>query len=241
MRVSFNNLISPIMLSCCFFSLLFDSPREIYLFSKIFLNIYFSDKTLCFLFGNISRWYQLHSLINIYITYETYSDYLLFLKDPINAMIYKDTYFIGYTILCLHLYHVIMFTNLNLLDCFHHVLFVGISMLPSMIWFKENNTINLLYFTGCGFTGAIEYFLLSLKKHNLIKRNNQKLLTSYIYNYIRYPSSIYSIIMLYIHFKNGNLPISYFKLLFTMLMSFLNGSYYNYVTLVSFGKLKSNI
>lgn len=237
MTLALKSLFSYLILPSCFLFQVLDLSEEITLFSKNFLIIYLSDKTLCFLFGDISRWYQLHSLVNIYITYETYNDYLLYLIDPINGIIYKDTYYIGYVIFCLHFYHIIMFNNLDFLDCFHHILFAGIAMVPNMIWFRYINIINLLYFTGCGFTGAIEYFLLCLKKHQLIKRKNQKLITSYIYNYIRYPSSIFCVIMFYIHFHLGNLSINYYKLLFTMIMALLNGSYYNYLTLVSCGKL----
>ena len=231
------DIFSYFTLSSCFLTPLINTSDEIILFSKNYSIIYLSDKLLCILFGEISRWYQLHSLVNIYITYQTYSDYILYIKDPINAIIYKDTYFIGNIVFNLHLYHIIMFNNLDFWDCFHHILFAGIGMVPNMVWFGNINIINLLYFTGCGFTGAIEYFLLSLKKHNVISRNYQKLINSYIYNYIRYPSSIFCITMFYLHYNLGNLSISYFKLLFTMIISFFNGSYYNYLTLLSCGKL----
>ena len=114
MTLALKSLFSYLILPSCFLFQVLDLSEEITLFSKNFLIIYLSDKTLCFLFGDISRWYQLHSLVNIYITYETYNDYLLYLIDPINGIIYKDTYYIGHVIFCLHFYHIIMFNNLDL-------------------------------------------------------------------------------------------------------------------------------
>ena len=113
------DIFSYFTLSSRFLTPLTYTSDEIILFSKNFSMIYLSDKLLCILFGDISRWYQLHSLVNIYITYQTYSDYLLYIKDPVNAIIYKDTYFIGNIVFNLHLYHIIMFNNLGLFPSYY--------------------------------------------------------------------------------------------------------------------------
>lgn len=221
---------------CCL-SLFFDLPKEILLTSKNMLILYNVDSMLCFLFGNLARWYQLHSSINFYITYLTFNDYLSYLLYPIQSFVTKDTFYIGNLIICLHTYHILMFNNLNISDYFHHILFVGLGALPNMIWFRKNNIINLLYFTGCGLTGSFEYLLLSLKKNDLISRFTQKKITSLIYNYIRFPLSLYSICMIYLHYHLGNLKNYEYKISFTILLSFFNASYYNYLTLISFSNI----
>ena len=57
------------------------------------------------------------------------------------------------------------------MDYFHHILFVLFGTIP-IYYYYNLNLIRLITFVGCGLPGAIEYFTLSLVKHNIIASLN---------------------------------------------------------------------
>ena len=114
------------------------------------------------------------------------------------------------------------------MDYCHHILFIGFACLPAYI-FYNNNLLRLSVFATCGATGSIEYFMLALVKHNRLTSIKQKMYNTYIYNYLRYPFSMYSVIAIYISSLYnpeiiGNHPV---LLLFMNLTILLNGAFYN--------------
>ena len=64
-------------------------------------------------------------------------------------------------------------------------------------------------FSACGLPGAIEYLTLTLVKHNKINSLTQKRFNSYLYNYFRYPTTIYSITIIYIAYLHDLTPVIY--------------------------------
>ena len=103
----------------------------------------------------------------------------------------------------------------------------------------NNNLMRLSIFASCGLTGIIEYFTLALVKHKKLNILTQKKLNAYMYNYLRYPLSIYSIIaayMVYIH--NPFIIDNVWIFIYINLIIFLNGSFYNKLTIENYIKYK---
>ena len=122
------------------------------------------DMFLCSIFGYKSRWFQLHSSINAIIVLTIYQEVIeLFINPIVNNKTELSKIDSNYIIL-LHTYHLIIAKKLTYMDIFHHILFVGFGLVPTYIFFN-NNLIKLVSFSTCGLTGCIEYFMLSLVKH----------------------------------------------------------------------------
>ena len=188
------------------------------------------DIFMCYLFGNKSRWFQLHSMVNAIIVYTIYPEIYNLILNPIeNNQICKSKVDINY-IICLHLYHIIAFKNVTNMDKFHHILFIGLGLTPSYIYFN-NNIINFVSFSMCGLTGSIEYFMLSLVKHDKLSLIKQKKINSYIYNYIRLPLTLYTVFITYIcYIDNPALSEYPYLLLYSCFLIYFNGVYYNKMT-----------
>ena len=124
------------------------------------------------------------------------------------------------------------------MDYFHHILFVGFGCIPSYV-FYNSNLMRLVSFASCGLTGSIEYFTLALVKHNYLSSLKQKCINSYIYNYLRYPLSIYAMITIYLSYINNPETSGHPALLiYINLILFFNGSYYNKLTIENYAKHK---
>uniref|UniRef100_A0A6C0AXA6 TLC domain-containing protein n=1 Tax=viral metagenome TaxID=1070528 RepID=A0A6C0AXA6_9ZZZZ len=191
------------------------------------------DLLLCRLFGTKSRWFQLHSAINGIITYIIWSDVYLLVINPIkniNIMISIMDY---YYIVFLHIYHSLFFKNTKM-DYFHHIVFVAFGIIPIYIIY-DKNIIRLTTFVGCGLPGCIEYLTLTFVKNNKLSQINQKRIMSFIYNYFRYPFSIYSISMIYIiHILGYTNNINNLSIVYIMSLIFFNGGFYNKITIENY-------
>ena len=106
----------------------------------------------------------------------------------------------------------------------------------------DNNLIRVASFATCGITGCIEYTTLAFVKHNKIETLRQKKICSYLYNYIRYPLSMYSMISIYIVYRQGMIKnINPILLLYINLIIFFNGAFYNKLTIENYIVHKSRI
>ena len=192
------------------------------------------DMFLCYIFGYKSRWFQLHSAINAIILLTIYEEVIeLFINPIVNNKTEISKIDSNYIIL-LHTYHLIIAKKLTYMDIFHHILFVGFGLVPTYIFFN-NNLIKLVSFSTCGLTGCIEYFMLSLVKHEKMSSLQQKYINSYIYNYIRYPLTMYTVVSTYISYITNPNIIEYPGLLiYINLLLFFNGSYYNKITIENY-------
>ena len=186
------------------------------------------DVGLCMLYGKKARWFQLHAAVNFIILTFIFEDVCNLLINPLNIR-YLDNPIEIYYIVYLHLYHMLIFKN-TLMDYFHHIVFVLFGALP-VYYFYNYNTIRLCTFVGCGLPGLIEYTTLSLVKNNKMSSLTQKSLISNIYNYFRYPLTIFSASAIYIANQNLYTNIPSNNILFVILMIFLNGSYFNKITI----------
>jgi hypothetical protein len=192
-----------------------------------------TDFILCKLFGTRSRWFQLHSIINLVIVYITYNDVFNLFINPLNSIKIVDSKIDYYFILWLHIYHIFI-GKLSFMDICHHLLFVGTGIIPCILC-HSSNLIRIGSFTLCGLPGAIEYGTLSLVKHNKIKSITQKRIVSYIYNYFRYPITIYSSTLTYIAYIQGFKTNTDPRLiLYVNLLLIINGSFYNKLTIENY-------
>ena len=188
------------------------------------------DLCLCILFTKKARWFQLHSITNMIIFNIIKNDVYNLIINPMNNIVILENYEELYYIIVLHLYHMLFFKN-SLMDYFHHIVFVLFGTLP-IYYYYNINLIRLATFVGCGLPGVIEYFTLSLVKHNKISSLNQKILMSNIYNYFRYPFGVYTCCSILLHHQLGyTTNIDQFTLFYTILMIFFNGAYFNKLTI----------
>jgi len=195
------------------------------------------DLILCLIFGTLSRWFQLHSVINAIIVSIIYKDIIELYINPLNNKL-VDTKLDCYYVIFLHIYHLFISKQLSFMDYFHHIIFIGFGCGPAFLTYN-NNLMRLSLFASCGFTGAIEYFTLALVKHKKLNVLIQKKLNAYMYNYLRYPLSMYSIIATYIVYRQNPFLIDNLWLFtYINLMIFFNGSFYNKLTIENYIEYK---
>ena len=188
------------------------------------------DLCLCILFTKKARWFQLHSLTNLVILNIIKNDVYNLVINTNNSITILNNNEELYYIVILHLYHMLFFKN-TLMDYFHHLMFVLFGIIP-IYYYYNINLIRLATFVGCGVPGTIEYFTLSLVKHNKISSLNQKKLMCNIYNYFRYPLGSYACSSIIIYYQQGYTPsINLCTLVYTVFIIFFNGAYFNKLTI----------
>ncbi len=187
------------------------------------------DLLLCVFLGTKARWFQLHCVVNGIIVYYIKDDVynLLLYPDKIRTLSNPEEL---YYICVLHLYHFLFFKN-SKMDYFHHFVFILCGALP-IYYFYNKNLIRLATLSGCGIPGMIEYFSLVLVKHDLMFPLKQKRLMSYVYNYFRYPFSVFSCsIIYYNHILNKTSDVSEITIIYVIAISFFNSAFFNQLTL----------
>lgn len=207
----------------------------------LFLNQMFfllADIILTIFISNKSRWYQLHVLGNTIVAINIFKSTFLLYIDPLNSYKLLDNHFNSYFILSMHIHHILLF-RLNLVDYFHHVLFVLFGILPCIFWIKTNQ-INYGYIACSGIPGIFEYSLLTLMKNDIITIDKQKKFNAFIYNYLRLPMCIYgastNLLMLRYNeiIRIDNICLT----IYINILLFLNGTIFNQLTLESYYKQK---
>ena len=173
--------------------------KIIYDFIWISLFIFLSDKTLVLLFGDISRWFQLHFVGNMFICYFTGQN-LLQLRNitQFSLLEYDDNTMLSCIMtFVLHFYHILFF-KVTTSDIYHHLYFVFLTGIMIMLIYPHIYLpISMCTFFITGLPGGIVYFLLCLRKRNLITKATQKEIHSYIDTYIRIPGGILAAILNY--------------------------------------------
>lgn len=200
-----------------------------------FLIIFLLDKILCKFFGKKARYYQLHSFINLLITYRIFPDIKNFFISPINAYRLIDNNLDSYLIISLHFYHILIANSLNFIEILHHLIFVALGVFP-VIFYINSNQIYLGYIACAGLPGVFEYGLLSLLKNNKISLYTQKYYTAYLYNYFRYPLALYGCYLNLTLWKYNNIlkNDNFYMSIYINILLFINGSVFNQLTLKSY-------
>lgn len=161
-------------------------PTFLYVNTICFFGIYLCD----FFINKIckqSRWFMLHAVTNIAISYITIQDVISCILQPSHSSQQPSMLFVGNIAFMLHLYHCIMF-KLRLQDWLHHILSCFI-FIPTCMNYTSKG-LSVFYFFCTGFPGAIDYMYLSLEKEKFIAKKKRKQMTSFINAYIRMPGGI---------------------------------------------------
>ena len=199
-----------------------------------FISVPTLDLLLCKTFGTKSRWFQLHSLVNGIIVYIIFDDIMNLFINPLANIRDVTSKMDNYFIMFLHIYHLFIVNNLTLMDYFHHILFVGLGVAPSILYYNSN-LARMAWFPTCGLPGCIEYFMLALIKHEKLESIKQKRYNFYIYNYLRYPLTVYGPTITYVAYKNNLLPhTNPYMLVYFNFILFFNGSFYNKVAVENY-------
>lgn len=198
-----------------------------------------ADMIMSLLFSSKARWYQIHVLGNSIVTYNIIQSTYNLYKNPYNSYKLLDNqYNNSYVILAMHIHHILFF-KLNLMDYFHHIVFVLFGILPTIMWIKTNQ-IYYGYIACSGIPGIIEYTLLALMKNGKISQYKQKRINAFIYNYIRCPMCIYGACtnLTMIRYSKIIRMDNIYLTFYINLLLFLNGTIFNQLTLSSYYKHK---
>lgn len=209
-------------------------------FFNYFLNITFIDILLIILFKRKARWFQLYSIINLFIVYNyLIEDTLKILNDPIKQINKLNNHDDSIFILTSHIYYIIMFKQTYYKYYIQDIIFVLGIVIPNLLFFKTN-IFKIFYFCFCGIPNFIEYGLISLVINNYLNILIQKKLNIFIYNYIKYPILLFGCfinLLLYKflflkEIKNKNYFIDYLFLYINFLV-YINGSIFNQFKLIN--------
>jgi hypothetical protein len=187
-----------------------------------------------------TRWFALHSLVNIAISAMCLLDLVGVIRAPLCAMVEPtSSWFPSYAAFSLHLYHLTCFTALRLEDIVHHVLFAGgLGVFNFAIaWGRMTN---LLIFFMTGLPGAIDYGMLVFVKTGKLKRLTQKSITSSINTWLRAPGHVFTATIMAIctwHHMTGAVPYPAAVVGAVASLCLLNGIYYGEQAVGSYHKM----
>jgi hypothetical protein len=176
-----------------------------------------------------ARWFLLHSIINVFIIYDTLPDLITCYKNPTECYKMEWNYkskSAYYYALTLHLYHILFF-KLKSSDYLHH--FFMVSICGTLCYCLRSILSSVGLFFLSGLPGSISYFLLYLVKIDRLKIITEKNVSKYLSLYIRSPGCIctafigtYGIIDYY----NSKQFMKFIILVVNLLLIFWNGQYY---------------
>ena len=155
---------------------------------------------------------------------------------PISAIKVITNYKVLYYIIYLHTYHFFI-KKLQFIELVHHILFVLMGVFPCIFYWKYN-IINLWILPGCGLPGAIDYFMLTLVKNNMLSYEKQKCISSNINNYMRLPISIYGLSLTYIAYMERLIYCNSIFFIYTLILIYINGTFFNKLAIENHIKYK---
>lgn len=201
------------------------------------INIFIYDKVLCLCLGKEGRWYQLHCLINFLITINILPSIIEIITDPINGYKLIENNNHNNMVISLHIYHVLRFKNLNYVDYLHHLIFVGLGVIPGMLYINSNQLY--LHKIACsGIPGIIEYGTLTLYKNNRLSKRNQKYINTLLYVFIRLPMCIFGTTINFFAYREGLIKDPLWITIYVNLLLYLNGSVFTFLTADSYFRVK---
>ena len=201
------------------------------------INLFIYDKVLCLCLGNKGRWYQLHCLINFLITINILPSIIEIITDPINGYKLIENNNHNNMVISLHIYHVLTFKNLNYVDYLHHLIFVGLGVIPGMLYINSNQLY--LHKIACsGIPGIIEYGSLTLYKNNRLSKKNQKYINTLLYVFIRLPMCIFGTTINFFAYREGLIKDPLWITIYVNLLLYLNGSIFTFLTADSYFRVK---
>jgi hypothetical protein len=176
----------------------------------LFFSILFAiDK----LFLTKARWFILHFIANAIVCYATFNDVISIVTDPLNNQFREHT--AGNVIMALHLYHMLMFKNIQFIDWVHHI--VMMTILICTYSYQEGIYVaNYNMFFLSGLPGGIDYLLLTLVKYDVISKLREKYINSKLNVWIRGPGIIVGAYLLFLQWIKGLISAPVYILVFIL-------------------------
>ena len=215
----------------------------------MFINLY----TLCILFTIIfidllsmyvsnrfnskitatSRWFFIHTFVNLVITITTMPDLIDCLREPFSCTSEMLAIsHIGYEIAKIsHIYHMVFFYKyLTYYEWLHHIIMCIICTPLNELYNKNKSCVASLWFLS-GLPGFIDYFLLYLTKINKFTPRQEKIIYLYLTTLIRSPGCIIITYIQYLNMRNVVMFDEMIGRILLMLIVFWNAQYFMYITI----------
>lgn len=187
-----------------------------------------------------ARWYALHVLTNAVVCYFTFSDMINLLQNPLvkssgdaHSTVPRNV------ILVSHAYHVLMFSNVQMIDYIHHG--VMSFVLAYTYFFPVEHLMNYTLFFANGLPGGMDYILLLLVHFGVIHKNTEKQLNSYINICIRSPFIIIGAYIIHLNYNHNfeHTFISSFAVYTEILTLYWNSQYFTYRVIKNYGEIRT--
>jgi hypothetical protein len=176
--------------------------------------------------NNGARWFALHSLANLAISFTCLPDLLAVSRSPLCAMLESmASWAPSYLSFGLHVYHFLAFTKLRAEDIWHHLLFVGTfgAVNFAMEW---GRSVNCILFFITGVPGFLDYGLLALVKTGSYGRLAEKKANASINVWLRCPGLFGVAVMMSMCAAHGALRVPYIAAAVVIVLVAGNGIYY---------------
>lgn len=178
-----------------------------------------------------ARWWFLHTVINAFVVLTSYQDVKYCLFKPSNCFIEQwVSTWPCMIIYAGHLYHVVFFRDIRLIDWVHHILMVFV-MIPITMTYQTVHGSNLGAFGLSGLPGGLDFLLLTLVKSDLLHPLYEKMLNVIIQVWIRMPILVLGTGWWWIAFVEGDLDNITF---ITGFLTLWNAVYFMHDTVQSF-------
>ena len=170
-------------------------------------SLFLCDKCILLSEPDKNRWFLLHCLANLFVTYTSFMGFLICLKDPVNSMNNQKFPNSGYIlhpsslwpismINSLHIYHM-LFYKLDNNDLFHHLLFIPtVGFLGQFYSWGPIRSFLSMFISGL--PGGKDYFSLYLYKKNYISKLTQKKCSFLLNIFIRAPFICFNFFLHYL-------------------------------------------
>lgn len=149
-----------------------------------------------------TRYFSLHVLVNAYVSITAFKDVVASYSDPSNAYAGPCDTKPAIVVCALHLYHIIFFQPLPVVDWVHHVVMV-LFMLPLAYLLAPGHLLNHGAFYVSGFPGGLDYAMLVAVKKEWMASITEKKYNTQIQLWIRAPGCLMHVALTWLNFLVG--------------------------------------
>ena len=154
------------------------------------LSIFISNKHMP---SNTERWFFIHTLVNLIITYLSSFELYLCINDIQNCSKHRLMNNSGYILMLAkasHIYHLLFFKNLSYYEYLHHMVMCVFCGPLAYLYNKTRMFASTMFFLS-GLPGLIDYSNLYLVKRNYMNSHTQKYIYFIINLWLRSPGLIF--------------------------------------------------
>jgi len=184
------------------------------------------------------RWFWLHLLVNFIVAGCALPDLIWTLQwNPIlslgGAWIPRTLIPKGFTLI-LHIYHIIMFRDLQLIDWVHHIVMCSILILVFYTDPAIRITNTVMFFVN-GLPGGLDYLMLLLVKRGSMHPLTEKYYNSLINAWLRAPGILFGIFCGYFNWRTGFIHCPSWVTMSVIIALFWNAQYFSHRVAVNYG------